>query len=107
MGEKLKKEKQNKKNLNWKIVNRLLLAVIFFFGISYLIGVNDLSIKTIMLQKEKIKIFDLRNTVAELDLTVMSLSSYTSVSERLPSLSLVKVDKVEYVASTPAVALNR
>lgn len=107
MGERLKKEKQNKINLNWKIINRLLVALVFFFGASYLIGVNDLSIKTIMLQQEKIKIFDLRNKISDLDLTAMSLGSYTSVSQRLPGLSLVKVDKVEYVANTPAVAINR
>lgn len=107
MGEKLKKEKQNKANFNWKMANRLLLALVFFFGASYLIGVNDLSIKTIVLQKQKIKIFELRNTIADLDLKAMSLGSYTSVSQRLPALSLVKVDKVEYVAGTPAVAVNK
>jgi len=107
MGEKLKKEKKNKTNLNWKIIKRLLMALIFFFGASYLIGVNDLSIKTIVLQKQKIKIFELKNTIADLDLSAMSLGSYTSVSQRLPGLSLVKVDQVEYVAGTPAVAINR
>lgn len=107
MGEKIKKEKQKQTNLNWKIINRLLFVMIFFFGASYLIGVNDLSIKTIILQKQKIKIFNLKNTIAELDLKVMSLSSYASVSERLPGLSLVKVDKVVYVAGTPAVAINK
>lgn len=107
MGEKLKKEKQKKINLNWKIINRLLFVLIFFFGASYLIGVNDLSIKTIILQKQKMKIFELKNVIADLDLKAMSLGSYTSVSQRLPGLSLVKVDKVEYVAGTPAVAINR
>ncbi|HCX27573.1 MAG TPA: hypothetical protein DHI91_00330 [Candidatus Portnoybacteria bacterium] len=107
MVEKLKKEKQKQINLNWKIINRLLLVLIFFFGASYLIGVNDLSIKTIMLQQQKIKIFNLKNQISDLDLTAMSLGSYTSVSQRLPELSLVKVDQVEYVAGTAAVAINK
>lgn len=107
MGETLTKTKQKKININLKIANRLLFALIFFFGASYLIGVNDLSIKTIVLQQQKIKIFELKNTIADLDLRSMSLSSYTSVSQRLPGLALVKVDKVEYIAGAPAVAINR
>ena len=107
MGETLTKTKQKKININLKIANRLLFALIFFFGASYLIGINDLSIKTIVLQQQKIKIFELKNTIADLDLRSMSLSSYTSVSQRLPGLALVKVDKVEYIAGAPAVAINR
>ena len=107
MGETLTKTKQKKININLKIANRLLFALIFFFGASYLIGINDLSIKTIVLQQQKIKIFELKNTIADLDLRSMSLSSYTSVSQRLPGLALVKVDKVEYIAGAPAVAVNR
>ncbi len=107
MGGRIKETKQNRRSLNWQLINRILLALIIFFGASYLVGVNELSIKTVVLQEQKKKIFGMKNISADLELQAMSLGSFTNVGERLAGLGLVKVDKVDYVAGVPAVAMRR
>lgn len=104
----LEKTKLQNKNTNkLKLFNRVVFSLIIMLGASYLVGVNDLSIKTLVLQQQKKKIFKLKNDANDLELRVMSLSSYNNLSERLNGLDLVKVDKISYVNGASAVALRK
>jgi hypothetical protein len=102
------KQKENKTKIKQiKSINTLLLLLIIFFGAYYMLGTNDLSIKSYMLQqqqKQANKIIDDNN---ELKLKAMSLSSLTNINDKIVALKMVKVDKVDYIAGAVTVALKR
>ena len=102
------KQKQNKSsNSKLQKINRILFLLIIVTGVMYLIGTNDVSIKSYVLQQHKKEAMKLRNDNNDLELKTMSLSSYNNLSKRVDSLKLVKVDKIDYINMNTAVALVR
>ncbi|KKR21464.1 MAG: hypothetical protein UT48_C0008G0041 [Parcubacteria group bacterium GW2011_GWE2_39_37] len=102
------KQKQNKSgNLKLQKINRILFLLIIITGVMYLIGTNDVSIKSYVLQQHKKQAMKLRNDNNDLELKTMSLSSYNNLSKRVENLKLVKVDKIDYINTNNAVALGR
>jgi len=102
------KQKQNKSsNSKLQKINRILFLLIIVTGVMYLIGTNDVSIKSYVLQQHKKEAMKLRNDNNDLELKTMSLSSYNNLSKRVDSLKLVKVDKIDYININTAVALVR
>ncbi|KKR32807.1 MAG: hypothetical protein UT64_C0022G0006 [Candidatus Falkowbacteria bacterium GW2011_GWF2_39_8] len=81
--------------------------MIIITGVMYLIGTNDVSIKSYVLQQHKKQAMKLRNDNNDLELKTMSLSSYNNLSKRVENLKLVKVDKIDYINTNNAVALGR
>lgn len=104
---KKQKEQKQKKNINFKILNRVLLISVILLGAYYLIGTNDLAIKSFVLQGEKKKLRELTDKNTDYSLRAMSLSSFNQLSERINGLKMVKIDKVDYLAGPGAVAMNR
>lgn len=103
------KQKQNKSFANVKLqkINKILFLLIIVTGVMYLIGTNDVSIKSFVLQQHKKEAMKLRNDNNDLELQTMSLSSYNNLSRRVEGMKLVKVDKIDYININTAVAMVR
>jgi cell division protein FtsL len=95
-----KKERGLKKKRNIiSLINKILFIIIIISGISYLVSINDLAIKSFVLE-------DLRDISEELvftnegyELNVMNLESYENINKRALELKMVKVDKLNYLSA--------
>jgi cell division protein FtsL len=85
------------KIFSWQIFNKVLIVLIIISSIYFIVSVNDLSIKGFMLQELKLKIAELDNKNADLELKIMELESYENISERAQGMKMVKVDKIDYI----------
>lgn len=107
-----KKQKKIKKsgtkrdyNTISNFVNKLLLVIIIFSGISFVISINDLSIKGFMLEELKKETYSISVENENIELLVMELESYENIANRADELKMVKVDAIEYIkVSDEAVA---
>lgn len=98
------KENSAKDKNKTKLFNRVLLALIVVAGAGYLAGVNDLAINSYVLQQHKKQFNEVKNQNNELEVKVMSLSSYNNLSQKIGGLKMVKVDSVDYLNPVTAVA---
>ncbi|GAF72634.1 unnamed protein product [marine sediment metagenome] len=97
----IKKENKNHKNKNKnikKIVNYALFIAIFFVGIFYVVGVNELSMRGFVLYELKNKIYQLEDENNSLELDIMSAQSYENISRRADDLNMIKVGRVDYLS---------
>lgn len=102
------KQKSNQTKIKQiKTINSLLLLLVIFFGAYYLIGTNDLSIKSYILQQQRKQASKILDSNNELKLKAMSLSSLSNINKKIAELNMVKVDKVAYITGTAIVALKR
>lgn len=95
------KQKENK----LKLINAVLFCMLVIFSVSYLLGTNDVAIKSYVMQQKKKAAKKIINDNNELELKVMSLSSYSDLSKKVASLNMVKVDKIDYINGVTSVAL--
>ena len=96
---KIKKQK-NKKIILQKIIIKFIFCLIIICGISYVISVNNLSIKGFILADLKSKIAELKKENENIELKVMNLESYENITKRANELKMVKVDKINYIIKT-------
>lgn len=102
---KLKQKEAKPRNQNnIKIFNRILLLLIVVAGSSLLVGVNDSSIKSFVLQQQKKKLNEVKGQYNDLEVRVMSLSSYSNLSKKIEGLKMVRVERVNYLNPATAVA---
>lgn len=101
------KEKLQKPKISLKILNGLMLAAIFLIGAAYLVGVNDLAIKSFVLQGERKKLKQIEAEASELELKAMALSSFNVLSQKISGLGMVKIDKIDYLKVPGAVAMKK
>jgi len=93
---KIKKQK-NKKIILQKIIIKFIFCLIIICGISYVISVNNLSIKGFVLADLKSKVSELQKENENIELKVMNLESYENIIKRVNELKMVKVDKIDYI----------
>lgn len=93
---KIAKIKKNYFNL--KIVNKLLFALFIVVGLYYLALANDLSVKGFALSDLKQERNRLSEANNKLELEVMALSSYGSISQRIGNLKMVAVGNIDYIS---------
>ena len=79
------------------VFNKLLCILVICSGISFVAGINDLSIKGFVLQELKSKVTELKNENKNIELTATELESYENIHRRAEDLKMVKVDKIDYV----------
>jgi len=93
------KKSGNKKDHNaiLKFINKFLLLIIIFSGISFVVSINDLSIKGFMLEKLKKESYNLSVENENIELLVMELESYDNIIKKAEELKMVKVDSIEYI----------
>ena len=95
-----------KKNIfSLKNLNKVLLFAIIILGVYYIAGTNDLTIKGFALSDlkgQKNKLMDANN---KLELTALTLSSYSNIKEKVSGLKMVAAGEVSYlIAGAEAVA---
>lgn len=94
-----------RKTFSLRLVNKIIfLAAFLMFG-AYIFGANALSVKGFELSEMNKQINDLNDSNTELELNIMKLESYALVNERIKSLGLVKVEKIDYI--TPSIGVAR
>jgi len=93
---KIKKQK-NKIIILQKIIIKFIFCLIIICGISYVISVNNLSIKGFVLADLKLKVSELQKENENIELKVMNLESYENINKRANELKMVKVDKIDYI----------
>ena len=93
---KIQKQK-NKKSVLQKIIVKFVFCLIMILGISYVVSVNNLSIKGFVLNDLKLKVSELQKENENIELKVMNLESYENITKRANELKMVKVDKIDYI----------
>ncbi|MCD4761826.1 hypothetical protein K8R32_02595 [bacterium] len=83
-----------------KLLSHLFIVMSALFIVAFIISINDLSIKGFVLQDLKFKVVELEEGNRELELLAMKLESYENISERAEKLSMIKVEKIEYITVT-------
>lgn len=82
------------------IANRIMLTFIIVLGVSYMLSVNDLSIKGFVLNDLKAQINDLEKEGGAIEAQVAQLESNSAINTRAQQLAMVRVDKIEYITLT-------
>ncbi|MEI8361268.1 MAG: hypothetical protein WCG01_04010 [bacterium] len=105
---KNQEETKTKKNIKpsnyFSIVNKVMVLLIVICGVSYLVGMNDLSIKHFVVQENKRAVRELKDQNSDLETRIMALSSYNTINKKIASLKMVKVDRLNYINVNAVVA---
>ena len=94
-----KKSKLRKKIFS--LLNKAMFLLILILGVSYIVSINDLAIKSFVLEDLKIKSKELSALNEKYELKTMNLKSYENIDKRAQELKMVKVDKINYLDITP------
>jgi cell division protein FtsB len=94
------------KRLNLKCLNTFLMALIFIFGILYLINVSDLTVKGFALKEFKAQADVLASEKLDNEEKINNLQSYYSLNSRTQKLNMVAIGEIEYITS-PSVVVAR
>lgn len=89
--------KSDKISKRFALANKFLLLLIIILGVSYVVGVNDLSIKGFVLKELKVSRDVLNSENTDMELKITDLESYENISNRADELKMVKVDKIDYI----------
>ncbi|MBN2884890.1 hypothetical protein JXE04_03120 [Patescibacteria group bacterium] len=95
---KINKKRQLKQSSYWRTINAFLSISCLVFGIVYLIGMNDLTVKGFVLNDLKGQLSMLSEENQDLQTRSLTLQSYTALSPRLQDLNMVAVDDVAYLS---------
>lgn len=99
------RHKQKQHSLSWYSVNIFLVATCLIFGVTYLVGMNDLTVKGFVLKDLKSRANLLAAENQDLQARALTLQSYTALSPRLQGLDMVAVEDVAYFSpQAPVVA---
>lgn len=79
------------------IIKNLLLIIIFIASISYLLCINDISIKGFVIKDLKGQIQKIADDNQSLEIKIAELKSLDKVYDRAQELKMVKVDKIDYL----------
>ncbi len=83
--------------INLRAVNRFLVVGIIVSFVVYLIGNNDLAVKSFVLKDLKTKVSELTWQNKELEVKTTDLSSYQRLSQRSGELKFVPATIVKYL----------
>ena len=103
----MQNKRQNKKTFSWRAINTFLSMTCIAFGVVYLIGMNDLTVKGFVLNDLKNKVSILAEENQGLQTSSLSLQSYTALSPRLQDLNMVKVEDVAYFSPQASVVAKK
>lgn len=89
---------RSKSFYDWALFNKLLFSMAIICGLCYIVVINDLSIKGIVLEELKKDAIALNEEKKNHELLVMRLESYDNINRRAQEIKMVKVDKIEYIS---------
>lgn len=81
-----------------KLFNCTCFVLFTALSLSYVFGVNDLSIKGFVLYENKAMISELKEKNKELELMVMTMESNNNLALKADEMELVVADDIEYIA---------
>ncbi len=96
----------NKFKFSIKILNRIIVLIAIISGLTYLLCVNDLAIKGFKINELKKQLNTLSEENTKQELEIMSLKSYTKISQRAKELNLVPAGKAIYVNTDTGLAVR-
>ena len=79
-----------------KYLNVLLVALIIVSSISYIVSINNLSIKGFVLNELKTEFIVLANENENYEVRAMDLESLNNLKKRAENLKMVKINDIEY-----------
>jgi len=85
------------KFLNLKIINKIIFLIIIIFGVFYLAGVNDLTVKGFKQGELREKNKQLSKENENMELTIMSLGSFSNINSRIKDLKMVATNNIDYI----------
>jgi len=105
----MKNKHQNGRNnfFSWRLINTALSLACIAFGIVYLVGMNDLTVKGFVLNDLKSRVSILAEENQDLQTKSLALQSYTSLSPRLQTLNMVKVEDIAYFSPQASVVAKK
>lgn len=89
------------------LFNRVLACLILISGVYFIISINDLSIKSFVLQDLQVKVSELKNKNQAVELEVMQLQSYENISQRAKNNKMIKVADVDYITVMSGVVAQK
>jgi len=90
--------KRKKRNiLSWKLLSGTIIFLAVFLGLSYIITINDLAVKGIVLEELKKEAAKQNNLTNDYELAIMEMESYDNINKRAKDMNMVKVDKIDYI----------
>lgn len=92
--------------MNVKTFNILILASICFFGALYLAQINSMAIKGFAIKDLEDKQATLKESIRKVEFQVAEMQSTAKIQERIGSLSMVGVARVDYVTGSGTVAVK-
>lgn len=92
-------DKQRKKEICMKTVNKFLCLLIIVTAAYYVTVVNDLTIKGFKLEKLKDKKEELQQENKKISLEAMSQQSYNNLARKASDLGMVSADNIDYVTA--------
>jgi len=96
---RISKKTKFKKNI-LSFINKSIFLLILITGIFYVASINDLAIKSFVLEDLKIKSKDLSLLNEKYEIQATNLKSYENIDKRARALKMVKVDKINYLNIT-------
>jgi hypothetical protein len=89
--------KSDKTGRIWMFFGRLGIITVIILGVSFIISVNSLSVKSFVLQELKNKTKELVTESNNIELNIMSMETYENINQRAQNMKMVKIDKVDYI----------
>ena len=86
----------------WPLINKIIAVLIITGGVYFVLSINDLSVKGFILEDLESRTIKLANENNNTELQIMELESYGNLQKRAVDMTMVKVDKIEYITLTNA-----
>ena len=102
----IKSKQNNKKSLNFKLINRVLLVLVSIGIVYYVAGTNDLVVKGFDLQSLKKHSSSLEREHKDFDTYATSLKSYNNLQKRVEKLGMIEAGGVDYIRGKSVVAVR-
>lgn len=99
--------KKKKIKISLRLINNILLVLAIAGGVYFVAGANNLSIKGFELRELKKQISDADYSNRSLESKMMALESHNNLSQKVGELSMVPVEKIEYLSGTAMVVAKR
>lgn len=96
-----------KHGFSWQALNICLSLACVIFGVTYLVGMNDLTVKGFVLKDLKSRSQMLTEENQELQSKALTLQSYAAISPRLQGLNMVAVEDVAYLSPKTSVVAKK
>jgi len=91
---------------NVKTINIALVVLICLFGVLYLAEINSMAIKGFAIKDLEDKQSALKENIRKVEFQVAEMQSTAKIQERINSLSMVGVARVDYAKTSGTVAVK-